>query len=94
MTDDRDAAVRALDDELTDLIGRRLHARGDRGAGEIVEHYVIAVSITGFELAEDNSCRYAYLTRDGGYGPQAAPLHSLEGLLHRALRWITADDTP
>ena len=90
MTDDRDAAVRALDDELTDLIGRRLALE----PSVVVVDFIVAVSITGFELAEDNSCRYAYLTRDGGYGPQAAPLHSLEGLLHRALRWITADDTP
>ena len=90
MTDDRDAAVRALDDELTDLIGRRLQLE----PGVVVVDFIVAVSITGFELAEDNSCRYAYLTRDGGYGPQAAPLHNVEGLLHRALRWITADDTP
>lgn len=90
--DTRDPEVRAADEALLDAITNRLRVTGVLREDEVVDEFIVAASIDGMGLRERAATRYGYLTRDSGYGPHGAPLHHLEGLLRRAIRWLDEDD--
>lgn len=83
---------KAADDALLDAISARLRLSGQLGPDEVVQSFVIAAHLDGFGLRERNASSYGYLTRDSGIGPQAAPVHELQGLAIRLTTWLAQED--
>jgi hypothetical protein len=87
VSDNRSPELRAACDALTDAITAWCKAHDALGDGEVVEHFILGVSVTGFDLASRSSTRYTYGVRDDGAGPLAASAHSVLGLAAKTLHW-------
>lgn len=90
--DDRSPELRAADDALLTAMQDRLRITQQMGEDEVVISFVTVAHIAGLGLLERNSASYAYLTRDSGSGPDAAPTHVLQGLAVRLTNWLAQED--